>query len=657
MKDRSKNGRGAKKKSSPIITYQLQAVLQQALTCHQRGSPTQAEMLYEQLVKMDPHYFDVLPHYARLAYETGRPQLAADLLCRAVKIKPGVASLHSNLGLVLCEINRFDDALVSYDNAISLGPENAAVQVCRATILTRLGRLQEALASYDRAIAIRPGEAEFHYARGFILNELVEPDRAREAFTKVLELNPDHHRARWCLVFSNLPAIFHSEKEVEVSRESFELALNGLSKWFDEARLDRAEEAVAAMQPFYLAYQEKDNKCILSAYGSLTNHLMLHWQNKNNIRHGISSKRKKIRIGVVSSVVRDHPVWDAIAAGWLLHFDSNIFEWYVFSLASTRSNTTELVRDKATLFIENVGGLKEWASAIVENEIEVLIYPEIGMEGLTTQLANLRLAPLQIATWGHPETTGLKTIDYYLSAELFEPEDGDSRYVESLIKLPNLGCTYRPHQIEATSLNIETLNINPELPLLLCPGTAFKYSPKHDGVFPEIAHKLGRCTFVFFEQKPHHVSILKSRLKSAFLKRGLEFDEYVKFIPWLSRNNFYALMKRSNVFLDTIGFSGFNTAMQAIECSLPVVGFEGRFMRGRLASGILKRLELDELICSSEEDYCNTVVRVVQDSYFRNQVISRIESRRAMLYDDLAPLRALERFVVDWRTTIDMAEL
>jgi hypothetical protein len=44
-------------------------------------------------------------------------------------------------------------------------------------------------------------------------------------------------------------------------------------------------------------------------------------------------------------------------------------------------------------------------------------------------------------------------------------------------------------------------------------------------------------------------------------------------------------MKQARLYLDTIGFSGFNTAMLAVECGLPVVTREGRFMRGRLASG------------------------------------------------------------------------
>ncbi len=83
---------------------------------------------------------------------------------------------------------------------------------------------------------------------------------------------------------------------------------------------------------------------------------------------------------------------------------------------------------------------------------------------------------------------------------------------------------------------------------------------------------------------------LQQRLEAAFLEKDLYFSEYAVYLPWLKREAFYALLKRSDVFLDTMGFSGFGTAMQAIECGLPVVAWEGRFMRGRLTSGILKRM-------------------------------------------------------------------
>ena len=105
-------------------------------------------------------------------------------------------------------------------------------------------------------------------------------------------------------------------------------------------------------------------------------------------------------------------------------------------------------------------------------------------------------------------------------------------------------------------------------------------------------------------------------------------------------------MQKADVFLDTIGFSGFNTAIQAIECGLPIITREGLFLRGRLASGILRRMGVTELITSNEAEYVNLVVRLVQDRDYRNAVQEKIIANRSILFDDLEPIRALEQFLV-----------
>ena len=67
-------------------------------------------------------------------------------------------------------------------------------------------------------------------------------------------------------------------------------------------------------------------------------------------------------------------------------------------------------------------------------------------------LAALWLAPIQCASWGHPDTTGLPTIDYFLSGELMEPPDADEHYTERLVRLPNLAIYYEPLELASLPL-------------------------------------------------------------------------------------------------------------------------------------------------------------------------------------------------------------
>jgi predicted O-linked N-acetylglucosamine transferase (SPINDLY family) len=270
------------------------------------------------------------------------------------------------------------------------------------------------------------------------------------------------------------------------------------------------------------------------------------------------------------------------------------------------------------------------------------------MDTMAIKLACLRLAPVQVAAWGHPETTGLPTLDYFLSAEDLDPPGAQECYTERLIRLPHLGCFYSPQDVAGLDPDLEALGIDKSAPVLLCPGVPFKYAAEHDAVFPAIARLLGRCRFIFFIHQTRGLSeTLAGRLRTVFAKAGLDANEFVVFIPWQTREAFHGLMKRADVFLDTIGFSGFNTAMQAVECGLPVVTREGRFLRGRLASGILKRMGLHELVAATEDEYVSLAAKLCQDAAHRARVRARIEQSRDVLFEDEAPIRALEDFLVE----------
>jgi predicted O-linked N-acetylglucosamine transferase (SPINDLY family) len=279
---------------------------------------------------------------------------------------------------------------------------------------------------------------------------------------------------------------------------------------------------------------------------------------------------------------------------------------------------------------------------------DVVLFPEIGMDEMSTRLASLRLAPVQLAAWGHPITTGLPTIDGYLSAAAFEPDEARDHYRERLIALPNLGCHYRTLGVIPRAPDIATLRADPQSPLLLCPGTPYKYQPEQDRVYIEIAKRLGRVRLVFFEDMSTGTArMLRERLSRAFSKAGLDPNEFLILAPRLDRPTFFGLMQEADVLLDTIGFSGFNTVMQAIECGLPVVTHRGRFMRGRLGSGVLGRMGLSELVAAMESEYVDLVVRLSQDVPYRAEVRSRIKQLRHVLFDDLEPVRALEAILED----------
>jgi len=137
---------------------------------------------------------------------------------------------------------------------------------------------------------------------------------------------------------------------------------------------------------------------------------------------------------------------------------------------------------------------------------------------------------------------------------------------------------------------------------------------------------------------------LRRRLEGAFARAGLDLARFAVFVPWQNRQAFRGLLQQADVYLDTLGFSGFNTVLQAIECGLPIAAYEGGFLRGRLASGVLRRISLDELVATDAAAYVEIAVRLATDAAWWGEMRKRIEAARGALYCDAAPVRALEKF-------------
>jgi predicted O-linked N-acetylglucosamine transferase (SPINDLY family) len=340
--------------------------------------------------------------------------------------------------------------------------------------------------------------------------------------------------------------------------------------------------------------------------------------------------------------VHDHSVFHAILRGWLRFLDRERFELHLFHVGTKCDEATQEARASVDRFETGGRSVSDWMRTIRQHDLDALIYPELGMNETTLALASTRLAQRQFVAWGHPETSGLPSIDGYLSAELFEPAQAQEHYSEPLLRLPHLGVHCERHEIASVDIDLRALGIPDDEPLFICPGVPYKYRPQHDWILPEIARRLGRGNFVFFRNDAAELSDrLDRRLAAAFLAAGLDPARHLRTIPWQPRIAFFALLRRADVYLDTIGFSGFNTMMQALECELPCVTHDGQFMRGRLGSGIMKRIGLPHLVAVDHAHYVDLAVGLAEDGVRRARVRETMRSSGGAAFADLSAVDAL----------------
>jgi len=266
------------------------------------------------------------------------------------------------------------------------------------------------------------------------------------------------------------------------------------------------------------------------------------------------------------------------------------------------------------------------------------------MSPIAAKLAAQRLAPVQCNSWGHPETSGFPTLDYFLSSDLMEPSDAQQHYCEKLIRLPNLSVYCEPIEAPALAFERAALGMRPSACIYWCGQSLFKYLPQHDPVFPRIAREAGDCQFVFVEW--HGVTdLFRHRLERAFGQFGLRAEDHCLILPRLDYARFLAAADLSDVFLDSIGWSGCNTTLDALVYDLPIVTLRGDLMRGRHTAAMLDMMGMTATVCESIEEYVVLAVGLAQDLARRAEVKRMIAAGKHAIYRDRSCVAALEEFL------------
>jgi protein O-GlcNAc transferase len=604
----------------------------------------------KQALALDPMMIGAQQSLSRLLIETEQFEGAEASYRREIQLTPQHYGPYHQLGVVLSKVKRHSEAIEQFKRAISLNPRSGASYFSLGETYTEFDSesgesLALAQVSYEKAVEVEPDTPGFHRNLGFNYWRSAQLDRALASLDRAIELDPNDVKARWARVMLWAPPFSAKNGGISRDRSGFGAELAKFEEWWGKSGADGAQ-FVGDLQPFFLTYQEENNLPLLSQYGQLCAKAMQRWLDRQRSPTFRRPRGTRVRLGIVSGDIRLHSVWMALIKGWIQSFDPERFELVIFSLAEQVDPETNWARSKSAVFIGGPKTLMEWVATMQEQNCEVLLYPAVGLQPMALKLASLRLAPVQINSWGHPDTSGLPTLDYYVSADCFEPANAQEHYSERLVLLPHLGNRIQPLTLTSSDPGFAALNIDLQRPILVCPGTPFKYQPEHDHTFADIARKIPDAQLVFFRPSITALAnLLEARVTKQFEAAGLNVKDHVRFIRWLNFHEFHCLLRHATVLLDTIGFSGYNTAVQAMECGLPLVTREGRFLRGRLASAVLRRMKLTELIAQDKSEYVTLVAKLVTDGDYIAYIRHEIQQRRSVLFDDQSAMSPFQEFL------------
>jgi protein O-GlcNAc transferase len=602
---------------------------------------------YDRALKIRPDYVDALHDRGLVLQALGRFQEALASFDRALVAQPHhVGALYSR-GEVLRSLGRFQDALASYESVLAAQGDHIDALCKRGIALQGLDRIREAITNCDRAVLLRPDHAEAFSSRGYLLMHEGRWSEAVADFERAVALNPDFPFARFAACMAQLPVLYDDEQQIAVRRAAYRDSLQALRDYVDQRKITPEwADAVGSEQPFFLAYQGYNDRDLASRYGSLVCRIMAE-------RYAPVAPPpppragEPIRVGIVSGFFRVHSNWRIPIRGWLSQIDRRRFRLFGYHTGTITDQETNRAAALCDRFVQGPMSLDGWRQSILNDAPHVLIYPEIGMDAVSARLAAQRLAAVQCNSWGHPDTSGFPTLDYYLSSDLMEPADAQEHYTERLVRLPNLSIYYEPFQMPQIGVDRIALGIRSTATAYWCGQSTFKYLPQFDQVFPRIAREVADCQFVFihFGEGTCIDESFSRRLDRAFSRHGLRAQDHCVHLPRLGMAQFVAAIGQCDVVLDSIGWSGCNSTFDALQHDLPIVTLPGQLMRGRHTAAILQMMQAEDTIADTVDHYVAIAIRLGLNPDFRSEVRGQISKKKHKVYRDRQAIVGLETFL------------
>ena len=611
----------------------------------QLGRIDEALASYDAALSHAPNSAETHLNRGNVLSDLGRLHDALASYDAAVALNANYAEAHVSRGSILLRQQRPEDALAGYNKAIALNPEFAAAHAGRGNALRRLGRPSEALASYDKAIALNPADAGPHFSRGDLLRSEDSTDEAVASLRAAVTADPLHGAARIAACMAEIPIIYHAAEEVALRRRRYLTALDHLRAAVAEPAIAASVAADIGTPPFYLPYQGENDVVPQSTYGRLACRLLAEAHPPARLAPPPSAG-ERIRLGIVSGFFRNHTVFKLFLEGWLTQLDRSRFEIIGFHTSPLSDAVTTRAASQCDRFVQGLPAKSAWRNAIIDAAPHALLYPEVGMDAMVGWLAAQRLAPLQCLAWGHPETTGMPTIDYFLSSDLMEPPDADDHYTERLVQLPGLGIHYTPDEPPPPPLDRAAFGLAPDRPLFWTGQSLYKYLPQHDWIYPRLARAVGPCRFVFITTLSTALSdVFRKRIASAFAQAGLNAEDHCTILPNMPHERYVALAGLAEVMLDPPDWSGGKSTLDCLTRNPAIVTLPGRFMRQRHTAAILRQIGCETTIAATPDEYVTIAARLAQDAEFRSQVKHDVAERKHRAYRDPAPIAALEAFL------------
>ncbi len=589
---------------------------------------------YESALTTAPRYAEALNNLGVALQELGDNASAREKFVAAIMANPSGTDAYRNLALVAHREGQSNDAIILLRRALQNAPGSPLLWNDLGKIYQARGDTAQAITAFEESARLDPKSVEPLSNLSLLMYHEGYAERARAFCDRLIAMRPPNMGARFRKALT-LPAIMASHDAIAETRERFARELDELEDARGVIHDPLREVNVSNFYLAYHGYNERDLQARLAGlFRAKTPTLSYVAPHIGRARSG------KIRVGVCSRHWGAHTI-GVLFAELFARLDPREFEVTCFHTASDPAAVSGEFKEYGHQMAQLPLDLQGARASIAKCELDALVYPDIGMEPFTYFLAFSRLASTQVVMWGHPLTTGIPTIDCFLSARDLEINGAESHYTERLVKFEHLNTYYRRPVVDAR-YNRGYFGLQPHRTLYVCPQTLFKLHPDFDQTLHDILARDPSGDLILLEgNHVGHTEMLRQRLE----KTLPEFVGRVRFLRRLSHAEYLGLLAVTDVMLDPPHFGGGSTSLQALSFGTPIVTTPSQFARGRITAACYKAIDSQELVAKDSSHYVELAGALGADPGLRARLRAEFTSRSAALYQNEATVIELADFL------------
>ena len=314
-----------------------------------------------------------------------------------------------------------------------------------------------------------------------------------------------------------------------------------------------------------------------------------------------------------------------------LVFESGRFDCVLFTYDGKVDETLKTAAETHGRHVYLDGALDPARAQIEACGLDLLVYTDVGMHPFLYFLSFARLAPVQALLVGHPCTSGVPALDYFISNVHQDGEGARAHYSERLVRLPTIPVYVEKTALPARRMSRAECGWSDESRIYLCPMMLQKIHPEFDWALAEILRRDPQAEVVLFGSSERPV--WDEQLQRRFTAAMPDVAERIDFRPFARQEEFLNLLLQADCVLDPFHFSGGVTTYIALSLGVPVITLPGELFRSRMTAGMYAQAGITVCTARSREHYVELALEFARDPRLRSATSAQIVAAHPRLFE------------------------